>query len=152
MSAFCREWHRADIEWDLGSHLWPHWVVLRVINRNPLAYLHVKLVRDWGQLSALFSPHCPLWRFSVLQNINATRWMWSLSTSYLAHTLLRYYTSSTASTVPCDSSARSSQVTGSRHNTPHTADIILKIKQNKTLLTSCFKYLWSHFQVINCAL
>lgn len=50
-----------------GSHLWPHWPVHRVINRKPFAYLHVKLLRDWGQLSALLSPHCPLWRSSVPQ-------------------------------------------------------------------------------------
>lgn len=46
LSAFFSEWHRADMGWDSGSHLWPHWVVLRVINRKSLAYLHVKLPRD----------------------------------------------------------------------------------------------------------
>lgn len=65
------ERHGADTGWDSGSHLWPHWAVLRVINRKPLAYLHVKLLRDWGQLPAPFSLHCPLRKVQCVLQIPA---------------------------------------------------------------------------------
>lgn len=81
------EWHRADIGWDSGSHLWPHWAVLRVINRKPLAYLHVKLLRDWGQLPAPFSLHCPLHKVQCV----CSKYQQSLANVIVWYTLLMYY-------------------------------------------------------------